>query len=117
MLHSSIIKAFIASAAAGVATFTFIPAAQADVGAETVSARVSYADLDLASDVGVNRLRQRVSSAARAICAADADQLLAQKMQSSRCADQAIANGFARIAELRANGGRPRVTVESSADR
>jgi UrcA family protein len=65
----TIALAAVASAAAAL-TLTAAPAAATDivVAPETITVRVSYADLNLASAEGRARLDRRIAGAARSIC-------------------------------------------------
>jgi UrcA family protein len=56
--------------------------------ADTVSVKVSYADLNLSTEAGVKALTQRVHNAARNICGADAYVPLDQRRAQAVCADK-----------------------------
>ena len=60
------LKAFPALAALAVAAVLVAPTVSQ--AAERQSVRVSYADLNLASDTGVNKLQRRITYAARLVC-------------------------------------------------
>ena len=60
------LKTLPAVAALAVATALVIPTVSQ--AAEQSSVRVSYADLNLATDFGVNKLQRRISYAARLVC-------------------------------------------------
>jgi UrcA family protein len=67
------------------------------------TARVSYADLNLASAVGRGRLAVRIKSAARMLCSEAAIDPLDVKQLRSRCYHVAMvsgANQMSRIAQL-----------------
>lgn len=58
---------------------------------DTRSIAVSYADLNLLSDSGVERLNTRVRSAAKSVCdARDARKPLRELLQSNKCFDGAM---------------------------
>jgi UrcA family protein len=67
-------------------------AVAADAGnADNVSKRVSYADLNLASEEGVARLNARIRWAARTICGARHSSILHEVRAERACMREAIA--------------------------
>jgi UrcA family protein len=85
------------TAACAVATLslaTATPAGATDivVAPETVTVRVSYADLNLATVEGRARLDRRIASAARSICGSPFQNDLHMSALVSECRDDAIAS-------------------------
>jgi len=81
------------SAIAAVLVATAVVAPTVGQAQETSSARVSYADLNLANDVAQQTLRGRIKAAARTLCDARANPLeLALVQQSATCFKGAIAS-------------------------
>ncbi|HEV2567330.1 UrcA family protein [Sphingomonas sp.] len=94
-------KALLASAAAGFATFALTPA-HAELGAPR-SIAVSYADLDLKTDTGKDRLKRRVAYAAETVCGAVDEFSYFNKKSVGACQDRAIANASRGMVEVFAN--------------
>lgn len=67
-LRSFALAAAVSLAAAATTVSTPVSAADILVVPETATVRVSYADLDLASEAGRARLDRRIANAARGIC-------------------------------------------------
>jgi UrcA family protein len=107
----TIALAAVASAAASL-SLTAAPAAASDivVAPETVTVRVSYADLNLASAEGRARLDRRIAGAARSICGSVLPAHLEMAALVKSCRENAIAS--ARLpAAYASNGGRRDLTV------
>lgn len=68
---------------------------------DAVSARVAYADLDLASAAGQARFARRVHGAAESLCAVDTRDL-AMISDSERCKAEVMASGREKLAALTA---------------
>jgi UrcA family protein len=78
---------------------------------ESNSARVSYADLDLASQLGQSRLQKRIVFAAHSVCdTADAKQLKLASLMAE-CRTGAIAGAQPAYAEAVAKARRGTVEV------
>ena len=107
----TIALAAVASAAASL-SLTAAPAAAADivVAPETITVRVSYADLNLASAEGRARLDRRIAGAARSICGSFFPADLEMAVLVKSCREDAIAS--ARLpAAYASNGGGRDLTV------
>jgi len=104
-------KALLASVAAGLSTFAIAPA-HAELGAPR-SVEVRYADLDLKSETGRERLKRRVAFAAEIVCG-PADRLSYHSRNSvAACQDDAIANASQTMVQVFAQaGGAIRVTAK-----
>ena len=104
MLLRSIALAAASTAAALALTCTPATAADITVAPETVTVRVSYADLNLATAQGRARLDRRIAGAARSICGNfhPADLEMASLVQN--CREDAIAS--ARIPTAMASNAR-----------
>lgn len=91
------------AAAALIAGFTG-HASAADNDIETAEFRVSYADLDLRSEAGVETLRTRIVQAVNKVCGDAAPALL----QTESCAAEARRDAFGQMkkAVLRARAGK-----------
>lgn len=72
-------------------------------GSTAPTARVSYADLNLASASGVQRLRNRVRSAASDLCLEPVREDLAVSIARITCYRTAINDGFSQIDRLAAD--------------
>lgn len=81
-------KALFASAAVA-ATLVFVVA---PASAETRTRTVSYADLDLRSDAGVDTLNRRVKTAARIVCGTAAAPGYAEMRDMLQCRERAISS-------------------------
>lgn len=66
------------------------------------AARVSYADLDLASQAGRIRLEARIGRAASMLCDENGVRPLPAKLQSAECFRKAAASGQAQMTVLMA---------------
>ena len=84
----------IALAAASAAALAAAPATASDivVAPETVTVRVSYADLNLASAEGRARLDRRIAGAARSICGTYHPAQLEMFALVQNCREEAIAS-------------------------
>lgn len=58
--------------------------------AEGISVRVSYADLNLASDAGQSVLRGRIGQAARDVCGFEVSQALPIVIETNHCTSDAM---------------------------
>jgi UrcA family protein len=58
---------------------------------------VNYADLDLASDAGVQVLYRRLQVAAQRVCRVFEDHMLARSMKRRACYDQALSEAVAKV--------------------
>jgi UrcA family protein len=93
-----IITAF-AAVAAIIASSLNVAAAVA--GPATVEARASYADLDMNSSKGQQKLEQRIKFAARTACGVDSNERqLMLKVDAERCYRAAVANAVADAARI-----------------
>lgn len=91
MFNNRYAKAAIMSAAAGVAAFAFVPSANAATGfGDTVSTRVSYADLNLDTQEGMDRLKARIDYAAQRVCGTRSAQSLIQQRDAQQCRVDAV---------------------------
>lgn len=76
---------------------TGIASAQVTVyGSDVVTARVGFADLNLGSPDGMDRLKTRIRSAAKSICLDHNIDPLRISMQRARCYELAVSDGFAK---------------------
>ncbi len=97
----SIALAATACAAATLTALAPVPASAADidvVAPETVTVRISYADLNLASAAGRARLDRRIAGAARSICGSAFATDLNMSALVSACRADAIASARLPIA-------------------
>ena len=79
--------------------------------AETTSARVSYADLNLASDTGKSALVRRVSFAADQLCGVGKWKGLAITAEAAACSTDAVASAQPAVEAAIAAARRGSVTV------
>ena len=104
-------KIFVALTVLAVAGFASHPASAQPLGADVVSVKVSYADLDLTGSRGAAVMAARIHNAARAICGGDqasyAD--LQQRQLAKACVEDVSTRAAAQL-------GSPVVTA-SIADR
>nr|WP_294850354.1 UrcA family protein [uncultured Sphingomonas sp.] len=90
---------------------TGIASAQVTVyGSDVATAHVSYADLNLASDEGQDRLKTRIHTAAKSICFDNNIDPLYLSAARDRCFDGAVRDGMAQMNDamnqsLARNGG------------
>lgn len=79
-------------AAAALAAVTVLSAVSPALAQEAVTktAQVSVADLNLSSPAGVERLHNRVRSAARSVCGTNAPQDIDQRIAYNQCQKAAI---------------------------
>jgi UrcA family protein len=80
-------------------------AAQARNHADTPTAVVSYADLELGSSAGLRALEARVYAAASRLCVHDGRKSLQQELAERRCMSAAVSNGRAGIDQAAAQHG------------
>ena len=71
-------------------------------GSTRPTATVSFADLDIGSKPGLDRLRSRVRNAAGDLCFEQNREPLEMSLARSHCYDVAIADGFAQVDRLAA---------------
>ena len=79
--------------------------------ATTNSVRVSYADLNLASQVGATILEKRISSAARFVCEIEDSRELALAQATNMCRDQAISDAQPAFHAALVAARNPSVTI------
>ena len=85
------LKTLCALAALAVASAFIAPTvSQAE---EPNSVRVSFADLNLASDLGQHTLQRRITGAARTVCVIEDSRELALASATKACRNDAIASG------------------------
>lgn len=103
------LKTLPAVAALAAATALVVPT----VGhaAERTSVRVSYADLNLATDFGQNKLQRRITFAAQLVCDTTDPANLAFARAVSECRNGAIADAQPAVAAAIAAARHPSVTV------
>lgn len=91
MFNAQLLKAFVMSAAAGAASLAFVPSANAATGfGDTVSTRVSYADLNLDTPEGLDALKARIDFAAQRVCGTRSAQSLIEQRASEQCRVEAV---------------------------
>lgn len=107
----SIALAAASCAAATLSTIAATPAAASDivVAPETITVRVSYADLNLATAQGRARLDRRIADAARIICGSYSPADLTMSGLVRDCRDDAIAS--ARLPAFASNAGGRDLTI------
>jgi len=103
------LKTFPALAALAVATTLVVPTVSQ--AAEQTSVRVSYADLNLATDLGQHKLQRRILFAAELVCdkADRMDLIFARAV--AECQNAAISDAQPAVAAAVAAARRPSVTV------
>jgi UrcA family protein len=107
------LKTLPALAALAVATALLIPTVSQ--AAERTSARVSYADLNLTTNFGQNKLQRRISFAARSVCdTADARDLKFARVVAE-CRNGAIADAQPAFQAAVNNARTPSVEVLTAA--
>jgi UrcA family protein len=79
--------------------------------AESNSVRVSYADLNLASDLGQNMLQRRITGAARVVCVIEDSKELALASATNECRKDAVASAQLAYEAAVAAARRGTVTV------
>ncbi|MFP5329139.1 MAG: UrcA family protein [Alphaproteobacteria bacterium] len=79
--------------------------------AQTNSVLVSYADLNLAAEPGVQILERRIASAARTVCEIEDSRELELARATVNCRDQAIAGAMPAFNAALAAARNPSVTV------
>jgi UrcA family protein len=114
-LKFAALAAVMAAALTGATLVAATPAFGAElvVNGAAPTARVSYADLDLASPVGVAKLERRVSASADRLCIGIGIETLTARLAGRDCRDAALASAapqvqraVARYATAQAVGGR-----------
>ena len=114
MFSRTITRALVASAAAGVATFSLTPA-HAEIGAPR-SVVVHYTDLDLTSEAGMSRLNKRIAFAAETVCG-PADTLSYQsRMAIAACETDAITRANRGMVQVFAQARGAKGTIRVSAN-
>ena len=103
------LKTLPALAALAVAGALVIPTA--GFAAEKTSARVSYADLNLATDSGKTRLAHRVSYAADQLCGVGKWKDMGLVDEAAACSDDAVASAQPAVDAAIAAARRGSVTV------
>ena len=103
------LKTIPAFAALLVATAVVVPTVSQ--AAESNSVRVSYADLNLASETGASILEKRITSAARTVCEIEDSRELALAQAPSSCRGQAIADAQPAFHAALVAARNPSVTV------
>lgn len=84
------LRAIPAFAAVVVAAALVVPTVSQ--AAESNSVRVSYADLNLASDAGANVLQRRIGFAARIVCEIEDSRQLRLAAATNACRSETVAN-------------------------
>jgi UrcA family protein len=79
--------------------------------AESNSVRVSYADLNLASDLGQHKLQRRITGAARVVCVIEDSRELALASATNACRKDAVASAQPAYEAAVAAARRGTVTV------
>ncbi|HET7315887.1 MAG TPA: UrcA family protein [Sphingomicrobium sp.] len=79
--------------------------------AQSNSVRVSYADLNLASDKGATVLERRIASAARIVCEIEDSREMALAQATSLCRNQAVSDARPQFNAALAAARNPSVTV------
>jgi UrcA family protein len=64
------------------------------------SAKVSYADLNMRSEQGVNKLQARVRHAASGLCLIESREMLEVSLKRKGCYDTAVRDGYAKIDQV-----------------
>ena len=82
--------------------------------ATTNSVRVSYADLNLASQYGARILDRRVHSAARVVCEIEDSREMALAQATNLCRNQAVSDAQPAIQAALAAARKPSVTILDS---
>jgi UrcA family protein len=82
---------------------------------ETNSMRVSYADLNLATNLGKNRLEGRIAHAARVVCVIEDSKELALRSATNACRTDAVASAQPAFEAAVAAARRGTVTVVGAA--
>ena len=103
------LKTLPALAALAVAGALVVPTAGS--AAEITTARVSYADLNLATDKGKSALSHRVSYAADQLCGVGKWKALGLTAEASACSDDAVASAQPAVKAAIAAARRGSVTV------
>lgn len=106
MRQSILYALFSALLTALLLTATQAPAQSLATEVQTHVSLVRTADLDLATQAGQRKLRQRLARAARQVCGAASDSDLKGKKQVRKCRDAAIARASVQRDELLAAAGR-----------
>lgn len=102
-------KAFAAMAAVVAASTVVAPTvSQAET---TNSVRVSYADLNLASQTGASVLERRIASAARVVCEIEDSRELALAQATNLCRNQAISDAQPAFHAALIAARNPSVTI------
>jgi len=72
-------------AALGLAASSLPAAARSPSGSEQASERISYSDLNLASEAGARAMLSRINRAAKSVCGLDTDDELDGRQEYFRC--------------------------------
>ena len=83
--------------------------------AETNSVRVSYADLNLASDSGASTLHRRIVHAARVVCVMEDSRDMRLQRATVACRNQAVSDAQPAFDAALAAARKPSVTILDTA--
>ena len=100
------------AALAATSTFVLPTVSRAD---ELNSVRVSYADLNLGSDVGQHMLQRRIAGAARVVCVIEDSRELALRSATNGCRSDAIARAMPAYETAVAAARHGTVSVDAAA--
>jgi UrcA family protein len=107
------LKTISALAALAVASAVVLPTvSQAE---EPNSVRVSYADLNLGSDVGQHVLQRRIAGAARIVCVIEDSKEIALRSATNVCRSEAMARAQPAYASAVAAARHGTVTIDAAA--
>jgi UrcA family protein len=107
------LKTFTAMAALVVASALVVPTvSQAQ---ETASMTVTYADLNLGSTIGQNRLQKRITGAAKIVCVIEDSRELALAAATNDCRSDAVSRAQPAFEAAVASAKRGSVTVLDAA--
>ena len=107
------VKTFSAFAALAVASSVVLPTvSQAE---EPNSVRVSYADLNLGSDVGQHVFKRRIAAAARVVCVIEDSREIALRRATDACRGDAMAKAQPAYAAAVAAARHGTVTIDAAA--
>jgi UrcA family protein len=96
-LKFAALAAVMAAAVTGATLVAASPAFGAELVVNAPTARVSYADLDLASRAGVHKLVRRVDAAADRLCTGIGIETLADRLDGARCRAATIAAAVPQV--------------------
>ena len=81
----------------GLAASGLPAAAQSSSGSEQASQRISYTDLNLASEAGARVMLHRINRAAKSVCGLEPDDLLDGRVQYFACVHATVDKAVARL--------------------